>query len=108
MFKRVLSLLICLSLAFPAWATQDFLLNDIVIEGNKRVQSVDVLNSMAIKPGQTVTPADIDAAMADVYRMERFSDIASEITTDSGVTVLTLKVVERPWCVISVLRGTKN
>jgi len=96
MLKRALSLLICLSLAFPAWAAQDFLLNDIVIEGNKRVQAVDVLNSMAIKPGQTVTPADIDAAMADVYSMERFSDIASEITTDSGVTVLTLKVVERP------------
>jgi len=96
MFKRALSLLVCLSLAFPAWATQDFLLNDIVIEGNKRVQAVDVLNAMAIKPGQTVTPADIDAAMADVYRMERFSDIGSEITTDSGITVLTLKVVERP------------
>jgi len=96
MLKRVLLLLICLSLACTAWATQDFLLNDIVIEGNKRVQAVDVLNSMTIKPGQTVTPADIDAAMADVYSMERFSDIASDITTDSGVTVLTITVVERP------------
>ncbi|MCK4509125.1 MAG: outer membrane protein assembly factor BamA, partial [Desulfuromonadales bacterium] len=96
MFKRVLSLLICLSLAFPSWAAQEFLLNDIVIEGTQRVQVVDVLNAMKIKPGQSVTPADIDAAMADVYRMERFSDIASEITVDTGVTVLTLKVEERP------------
>lgn len=96
MFKRALSLLICLSLAFPAWAAQEFMLNDIVVKGNKRVQVVDVLNAIKIKPGQTVTPADIDAAMADVYDMERFSDIASEITTDAGVTVLTLKVLERP------------
>ena len=96
MIKRALSLLICLSLAFPAWAAQGFLLNDIVIEGNKRVQSVDILNAMKIKPGQTVTPADIDAAMADVYKMERFSDIASEISEDSGVTILTIKVEERP------------
>ena len=96
MFKRVFLLLICLSLAFPAWAAQEFLLNDIVIEGNKRVNSVNVLNAMKIKPGQTVTPADIDAAMADVYRMERFSDIAAEISEDSGLTVLTLKVQERP------------
>ncbi len=96
MFKRALSLLICLTLAFPAWAAQEFLLNDIVIKGNKRVQTVDILNAMKIKPGQTVTPADIDAAMADVYSMERFSDIAAEISTDSGVTVLTLNVEERP------------
>ena len=96
MFKRVISLLICLSLAFPAWATQEFLLSDIVIDGNKRVQAVDILNAMGIKPGQTVTPADIDAARADIYSMERVSDIASEISADSGGTVLTVKVVERP------------
>jgi outer membrane protein insertion porin family len=96
MFKRVLSLLICLSLAFPAWAAQEFLLADIVVEGNKRVQTVDVLNAMKIRPGQTVTPAEIDAAMADVYRMERFSDIATEISEGSGATVLTFKVQERP------------
>ena len=96
MFKRVVSLLICLSMAFPAWAVQEFLLNDIVIEGNKRVQAVDILNAMKIKPGQAVTPAEIDAAMADVYKMERFSDIASEISEDAGVTVLTIKVEERP------------
>jgi outer membrane protein insertion porin family len=34
--------------------------------------------------------------MADIYRMERFSDIVSEITVDSGVTVLTFIVEERP------------
>ncbi len=96
MFKKVLSLLICLSMAFPTWAAQEFLLNDIVIEGTQRVQAVDILNVMKIKPGQSVTPADIDAAMADIYRMERFSDIVSEITVDSGVTVLTLTVEERP------------
>ncbi|MDT8444275.1 MAG: outer membrane protein assembly factor BamA [Desulfuromonadales bacterium] len=96
MFKRVLLLLICLSMAFPAWAAQEFLLGDIVIEGNQRVKTIDVLNAMQIKPGQKVTPADIDAAMADVYRMERFSDIAAEISEESGITVLTFKVEERP------------
>ena len=96
MFKRVLSLLMCLSLALPAWAAPEFMLNDIVVEGNKRVLAVDILNAMKIKPGQTVTPADIDAAMADIYRMERFSDIGSEISEESGVTTLKIKVEERP------------
>jgi len=96
MFKRVILLLICLSLAFTAWAAQEFLLNDIMVEGNKRVQTADILNAMKIKPGQTVTPDDIDAAMADVYKMERFSDISAEISETSGATVLTFKVKERP------------
>ncbi len=96
MFKRVLLLLICLSLALPAWAAQEFLLGDIVIEGNQRVKTIDVLNAMQIKPGQAVTPADIDAAIADIYRMERFSDIAAEIAEESGITILTMKVEERP------------
>ena len=96
MLKRFFPLLICLFLALPAWAAREFVLAEIVIEGNKRVQAVDVLNAMDIKPGQSVTPADIDAAMADVYRMDRFSDIATEISGDAGATVLTFKLTERP------------
>ncbi len=96
MLKRFFPLLVCLFLAFPAWAAREFVLAEIVIEGNKRVQAVDVLNAMDIKPGQSVTPADIDAAMADVYRMDRFSDIATEISGDAGATVLTFKLTERP------------
>ena len=96
MLKRSLFLLIFLSLAFPVWAAQDFFLADILIEGNKRVQAIDILNAITIKPGQTVTPADIDAAMADVYRMDRFSDIATEISGGPDATVLTFNVKERP------------
>ena len=96
MFKRVLPLLICLSLAMPAWAAQEFLLADIVIKGNQRVQTVDILNAMSIKPGQSVTPADIDKAIEDVYKMERFSDIAAEISDDTGTTILTFNLEERP------------
>lgn len=96
MLKKILSLLVFLSLAFPVWAAQEFILFDIVIEGNQRVQTVEVLNAMSIKPGQTVTPADIDAAMADLYSMERFSDIASGISGEPNATILTFKVEERP------------
>ena len=96
MLKRALSLLICLCLAFPAWAAQEFLLADIVVEGNQRVKSIDVLNATHLKPGQTVTSDDIDSAMADIYRMDRFSDIAAEISGEPGASVLTFKVTERP------------
>ncbi len=96
MFKRVLSLLICLSLALPAWAAQEFLLVDIIIKGNQRVQTADILNAMTIKPGKAVTPTDIDGAIEDVFKMERFADISAEISGDADASILTLKVVERP------------
>ena len=66
MLKRALALLICLTIAIPAWAAQEFLLADIVVSGNQRVQTADILNALSIKPGQTVIPADIDAAIEDI------------------------------------------
>ena len=96
MSKRVLALLLCLSLALPAWAAPDIFIADIVIEGNKRVKAVDVLNAIKIRPGQTVGTAEIDAAIEDVYRMGRFSDIAAEMAERDGAKVLVLKVQERP------------
>jgi len=96
MFKRALLLLICLSMAFPVWAAQEFQVADILVTGNQRVPVADVLHAIKIQPGQTVTAADIDAAMADIYRMQRFSDISAEISDDAGARVLTFKVVERP------------
>ena len=96
MLKRVLALLVCLSLAIPAWAAQEFLLADIVITGNQRVQTADILNALSIKPGQTVTPADIDGAIEDVFKMERFADISAEISGDAAASILTFKVEERP------------
>jgi outer membrane protein insertion porin family len=96
MIKRVLALLICLSMALPAWALEDFLLADIVVKGNQRVNTVDVLNVISIKPGQKVTAADIDAAMADIYQMERFSDITTDISGEAGASVLTFNLEERP------------
>lgn len=96
MLKRVLSLLLCLSLVAPVWAAQEYVLSDIVVEGTKRVQEVDVLNTIKIKPGQKVSPADIDEAMAAIYAMERFSDISADITGETNDAVLTFKVDERP------------
>ncbi len=96
MFKRAFVLLICLFLASSVWAAQQFFLSDIIIEGNKRVKTVDVLNAMKLKPGQTVTALDIDAAIEDIYRLERFSDISAEISQQDEGSVLTIKLEERP------------
>ena len=96
MLQRVLLLLVCLSLAIPAWAAQEFLLADIVVTGNQRVQTADILNALSIKPGQTVTPADIDGAIEDVFKMERFADISAEISGDAAASILTFNVEERP------------
>lgn len=96
MLKRALSLLLCLTLALPAWAAQDIALSDVVIEGNQRVKTVDILNAITIRPGQTATPAEIDTAIEAIYRLGRFSDISAEIAERDGARVLVFKVQERP------------
>ena len=96
MLQRVLALLFCLSLAIPAWAAEEFLLADIIVTGNQRVQAADILNALSIKPGQKVTPADIDGAIDDIFKMERFADISAEISGDTSASILTFKVAERP------------
>ncbi len=96
MIKKALVLLFCLSLASPAVAVQEFHFSDIVIQGNKRVHTADVLKAIRIKPGQAVSPADVDAAMEDVYKMGVFSDVAAEISRESGAEVLIFKVEELP------------
>ncbi|MEJ2520382.1 MAG: outer membrane protein assembly factor BamA [Desulfuromonadales bacterium] len=98
MLKRVLTLLFCLSLALPGWAAaQEYLLADILIEGNQRVQTTEIMNALRIKPGQAVTAAEIDAAIGDIYQLQRFSDVTAEISTaDDGASILTFRVQERP------------
>ncbi|MDH3998590.1 MAG: outer membrane protein assembly factor BamA, partial [Desulfuromonadales bacterium] len=96
MFKRAVSLMLCLLMAFPAWAAQEYMLADILVEGNQRVKSSDVLDVVELKPGQIATPEDIDAALEDIYRMGRFSDISAEIEERAGVKVLIFSLQERP------------
>ncbi len=96
MMKRAVALLICFFLAFPAWAAEEFTLADVQVQGNQRVKTDDILNTVSVRPGQTVTPADIDAAMSDIYKMERFADITSDISGEAGASVLTFIVKERP------------
>ena len=96
MIKRALVLFLCLLLAFPAWAAQVFTISDIVIQGNQRVKKDDILQAISIRPGQTVTPQDIDQAIQDIYRMGRFVDIAAGIEDWAGVDVLVFDLVERP------------
>ena len=97
MLKRALALLICLSLVIPAWAAaQEFFLADIVVTGNQRVQTADILNALSIRPGQTVTPTDIDGAIEEIFKLERFADISAEISGDVSAAILTFRVEERP------------
>ncbi|MBW2478006.1 MAG: outer membrane protein assembly factor BamA [Deltaproteobacteria bacterium] len=96
MIKRALVLFLCLLLACPAWAAQEFTISDIVIQGNQRVKKDDILEAISVRPGQTVTPQDIDQAIQDIYRMGRFVDIAAGIEDWAGVDVLVFDLVERP------------
>lgn len=96
MLKRAIVVLFCLLLAMPAWAARDFMLADIQVEGTKRVKVSDVLSSMSLRVGQTISMEDVDAAIQAIYRLGRFSDIAVESEDVTGGKLLSFILVERP------------
>ncbi|MDT8440418.1 MAG: outer membrane protein assembly factor BamA [Desulfuromonadales bacterium] len=96
MLKKALSLLLCLTLALPVWAADDFLLADIQIEGARRVKVSDVLGAMSLRVGQMIDVEDVDAAIQAIYRLGRFSDIAVEAEEVPNGKLLRFLLTERP------------
>jgi outer membrane protein insertion porin family len=96
MTKRVSLLLFCVLLAFPLYAADSYLINDIVIEGNQRVNTKAILETLNVRSGQSVTAEDIDAAIQSIYRIGRFSDVVAEVEERNGIQVLVFRVEERP------------
>ncbi len=96
MIKRALLLLFCLSLAVPALADSNYLLSEIVVDGNQRVKEQAILDALDIKTGQSVQPDDIDAAIQAIYKIGRFSDVTASVAEENGAQILTFTVEERP------------
>ncbi|MDA3902762.1 MAG: outer membrane protein assembly factor BamA, partial [Desulfuromusa sp.] len=95
MLKKGLLTLFLLSIAVFAFA-QDFLVSDIQIEGNSRIETSSVLALISIKPGDLVSLEDIDQAIHSIFTLERFDDISAELTEVQGAKILTFVLTELP------------
>lgn len=94
---RVLFLVILLAMLLPQGvAAQLYQVGQIVIDGNRRVESRYIESLINVTEGQTVSAADIDRDLRSIYTTGRFADVSAEtVATGKGV-LLVYRVVERP------------
>jgi outer membrane protein insertion porin family len=95
MLKRLLLLLVLLSLPVTAWA-QSYRIGEVQITGTVRVEPSAIRAVLTVKPGQSATLDDIDQDIRAIFRLGRFSDVSADITEQGGSEILTYRVVERP------------
>ena len=87
-----LSVVCLLAVAPMAALAQSFVVEDIRVEGLRRVSTGTVFNELPIAVGDTITEADTAAAIKKLFATGFFDDVRIERDADTLVVV----VVERP------------
>ncbi|MFA5515956.1 MAG: outer membrane protein assembly factor BamA [Desulfuromonadales bacterium] len=75
---------------------QTYTIDDIAIEGTRRVEPAAVRAILSVRPGEKVAAADIDRDLRTIFRLGRFSDVTAELEERNGKTVLIYRLEERP------------
>ncbi len=108
MIKILLLILLAVMLAPQVVAAELYQIEEIVIEGNRRVESRFIQSVLNIREGQVVSAADIDSGLRSIYETGRFDNVTAETEmADNGVR-LTYRVAERPLLREVVFSGNKK
>jgi len=69
---------------------------DVVVRGNRRVESSAILNATAIKAGDTLDSNLTDADIRSIYKLGQFQDV--QVTSEPGSTglIVVYSVIEKP------------
>lgn len=108
MIKILLLILLTVLLAPQVVAAQLYQIEEIVIEGNRRVESRFIQSVLNISEGQVVSAADIDRGLRNIYGTGRFDNVTAETDmVDKGVRLI-YRVAERPLLREVVFTGNKK
>ena len=96
--SRALGLLAALALALcPALArAADAVIQDVRVEGNRRVEADAIRNAITSRKGTPYDPRKIQGDIRAVMKLGLFSDVVVEREGPKDAPVLVYKVVERP------------
>jgi outer membrane protein insertion porin family len=86
-------------------ATGNFLVRRIVVQGNERIEETTILSYLTIVPGQTVTPAQEDAALKTLSNTGLFADVNIDPQANGDLVV---RVTENPIINQVVFEGNHN
>ena len=95
--SRVLFIVLLLAMLVPQGAAaQLYQVGQVVIEGNRRVESRYIKSVLNISEGQTISAADIDRGPRNIYATGRFDDVVAETVAAGELVHLVYRVTERP------------
>lgn len=95
--SRVLLFVLLLAILVPQGAAaQLYQVGQVVIEGNRRVESRYIESVLNISAGQTVSAADIDRGLRNIFATGRFDDVTAETVMAGELVHLVYHVTERP------------
>ncbi|OEU74948.1 MAG: outer membrane protein assembly factor BamA, partial [Desulfuromonadales bacterium C00003107] len=95
--SRLLLFALILAMLVPQGAfAQLYQVGQVIIEGNRRVESRYIESVLNISEGQTVSAADIDLGLRNIYSTGRFDDVVAETVMAGELLHLVYRVTERP------------
>lgn len=87
-----------------AWADSDFVVQNIIIQGNQRLTSATVSSYLPIHPGQHYTDAEGDAVITTLFNTGFFSNVNLSRRGDTLIVI----VHERPTIGLLTITGNKE
>jgi outer membrane protein insertion porin family len=93
----------------PASAQQNSgVVSRILVQGNERIEESTILSYLTITPGQSVTPATLDAAEKTLFNTGLFADVHIQGPPPGGAGDLVVQVTENPIINQVVFEGNHN
>ena len=86
-------------------STGNFLVQRIVVQGNERIEETTILSYLTIAPGQSVSPAQQDAALKTLFNTGLFADVNIDPQANGDLVV---RVTENPIINQVVFEGNHN
>jgi len=95
---KILHLLVLFSIVLSpvTGLAQTLTVGEVVIEGNRRVETSAVRSVLSVQPGQEVSAELIDRDIRAIYKLGRFADVSAELEERGGVKTLVYRLTERP------------
>lgn len=90
--KFPLLFMLVLIIVFPCLANTEFIVEDIRVQGLKRVSAGTVFNEITVEVGDVVDPVIVRSLLRELFAMGYFDDI--QIVRDENV--IEIVVTERP------------
>jgi outer membrane protein insertion porin family len=108
MKNRWIVLLISFLLIPVAGLASTFQVDQVLVEGNRRVERAYIEGFLTVSGGELITVQEVDRDIEAIFKTGRFKDVSADLVERDGKKVLIFKVSERPLLRKIVFKGNSE